>query len=67
MSFLVQALGNIIQYVRRSGRKFANRKPCSFPNLQNWIFFHDRRLRYRFYRSVYSLEAEKMVSGVLEQ
>ena len=55
--FFVPALGNIFQYVTRSGRKFGNLKPCSFSNLQNWIFFHDRRLRYRFYRCVYSLEA----------
>ena len=34
-------------------------KPCSSTNLQNWIFLHDRRFLYRFYRSVYSLEAWK--------
>ena len=50
---------SIFQYVRRSGRKFANLKPCSFKNLENWIFFQDPRLRYRFYRCVYSLEAWK--------
>ena len=55
--FFVPALGNIFQYLRRSGKKFANLKPCSFSNLQNWMFFPDRRLRYRFYRCVYSLEA----------
>ena len=42
-------------------------KPCSSKNLQNWIIFHDRRFLYRFYRCVYSLEAWKTVSDVLEQ
>ena len=50
-------LGNISIYL----------KPSSSKNLQNWIFFHDRMFLYRFYRSVYSLEAKKMVSGVFEQ
>ena len=42
-------------------------RPCSSTNLQNWIIFHDRRFLYRFYRCVYSLEALKTVSDVLEQ
>ena len=50
-------LGNISTYL----------KPCSCTNLQNWIFFHDRRFPYRFYRCVYSLKLEKIVSDVLEQ
>ena len=50
-------LGNILIYL----------KPCSSTNVQNWIFFHDRRYLYRFYLWVYSLEAWKMVSNVLEQ
>ena len=42
-------LGNISIYL----------KPCSSTNLQNWIFFHDRRFLYRLYGCVYSLEAWK--------
>ena len=50
-------LGNISIYL----------KPWSSTNLQNWIFFHDRRFLYRFYHCVYSLEAWKKLSDVLEQ
>ena len=50
-------LGNISIYL----------KPCSSTNLQNLIFFHDRRFLYRFYHCVYSLEAWKKLSDVLEQ
>ena len=50
-------LGNISIYL----------KPWSSTNLQNLIFFHDRRFLYRFYHCVYSLEAWKKLSDVLEQ
>ena len=43
----------------RLGNMLIFLKPCRSTNLQNWIFFHDRRFVYRFYRSVYSLEARK--------
>ena len=32
-------------------------KPCSSTNVKSRILFHDRRLRYRFFHCVYSLEA----------
>ena len=62
--FFVPALGNIFKYDRRSGRKFANLKPCRFSNLQNWIFFHDSCTDFTAVYTVSRLE--KMVSDALE-
>ena len=50
-------LGNISIYL----------KPFRSTNLQNWIFFHDRRFFTDFSALYTVLKLEKMVSGVLEQ
>ena len=50
-------LGNISIYL----------KPFPSTNLQNWIFFHDRRFFTDFSALYTVLKLEKMVSGVLEQ
>ena len=42
-------------------------KPFSSSNLQNWIFFHDRRSFTDFSALYTVLKLEKVVSGVLEQ
>ena len=64
--FFVPALGNIFQYVTRSGREFANLKPCSFSNLQNWICMIEGC--GNDFTAVYTvLRLEKMVSDVMEQ
>ena len=50
-------LGNISIYL----------KPFRSKNLQNWIFFHDRRSFTDFSAPYTVLKLEKMVTGVLEK
>ena len=65
--FFVPSLGHICQYVRRSGRKFANLKPCSFL-ICKIGYFSMIEGRGTDFSAVYTvLTLEKMVSAVLEQ
>ena len=65
--FFLLALGNIFQYVRRSGKKFGNLKPCSFSNLQIGYFSMIEGCGTDFTAVYTVLRLEKMVSDVLEQ